>query len=412
MPSKGHEILAHTWFRYRHNLPRHITIITRHIESTLRDRLVHNGYPEVAVNFSQPMTLLSTHPARLTDLAKQMGISKQLCAQQIKPIVDLGYIQRVPSLVDRRSSQLELTRSGRKLVRDSLRQLDKINTEYTKLTKISHVDRLQNILLELGLALGAPEAITMQKNSIYDSPFTALIGPLNHVVHKDLMQLTISKGHTDLQMSFGQVLTSIDLRGTRVSTIAEANGVTNQAIFRIVRELEQREYISRFIDKPSGKKMIAFTAKGLQLITDTTSAADAVEDRMKSTVGEKTFVFFRDTMKNIYDALGLEDGVFGDYDESVADRILKNDSPPRSSNTVSPADLLAFIAELLSEHLETPDLIQTAPDGRVSLSQASLKSLSYTQLDANILEEHCIATLGKRSTSQLKSILKDLAVQF
>lgn len=407
-----HQALAATWERYRDNPMRHFTAITRHTERRAMAELSDKGYPRLAMSFSQPLALIGLKPLRLTDIASQLGISKQLCLQQLKPIEEAGYIKRTAVPNDRRAKYVQLTENGKRLTRDGLLQLKIINGEYAEMIGERPMAKLGQAMFEVALALETPGMQAMREIRGQHIMVTTFIGALTRRLHDKLMRLSIAKGHHRLQMSFSQVLSLIDLKGTSVSDLAAINGVTNQAIFRIVRELEEAGYITRFAEDGGDRraKKIGLTAKGLGLISDSVAAMDQIEHEICEILGPKRFQQLLQRTQKIYQGLGLEHDLLGAYEPTIAEQVLAGQSPSPTSISPSLPELLLFVSALYEQSGGGQPSLTEQKNGQNSLRfrTAASKMLTDTSIKLVNIEEQLQARLGMEKLEQLRGIINTL----
>jgi DNA-binding MarR family transcriptional regulator len=112
---------------------------------------------------------------------------------------------------------------------------------------------------------------------------------LNRDLSRGLMNKSIAKGHKGLKLNWDTVFLNLDFRdGTRIVDLAQANGLTKQAMSQIVAEIEQQGYIEKKDDPNDGRaKKVMLTAKGKKLIQDSLLSYDALEAEYAALIGEK-----------------------------------------------------------------------------------------------------------------------------
>lgn len=389
------EQLPHLWQRYRFNFMRYISAIARHAERQAMERLTARGYPRLAMNFSAPLSLLGSGPLRLTELAEALGVSKQLCLQTLKPIEQAGYIRRQADTQDKRAKLVVLTPQGKTLISDALEELQAIHRDYDTLIGAARTATLADTLRLASKALKVPGERIYAGNPV---PLTATISPLARTLQERLMRITADLGHP-LQFSFAQVLTSIDLDGTPVATLAQLNGVTTQAISRIAGELETLGYIRRASSSHDRRsRKLLFTPRGLALLRDSVDSVQKLADELIATMGKKTFTQMEALSRSLYDALQLERGMLGDFQSALAEQLLSGTAaeprPPLSSTA-----LLAYLAARLD-----PELIsETNGELRLNLDAlASREGLSSSVIEKQ-LEQHCDLRLLEQLLRQLRA---------
>jgi DNA-binding MarR family transcriptional regulator len=85
-------------------------------------------------------------------------------------------------------------------------------------------------------------------------------------------------GHSGLNLAHTNLIAHLELKGTRITTLAEQVGVTKQAIGHLVFELEEKGYIERAID-PADRRavLITFTELGWKFLQDASQVKREIE---------------------------------------------------------------------------------------------------------------------------------------
>lgn len=110
---------------------------------------------------------------------------------------------------------------------------------------------------------------------------------LSRDLSRGLMAKSAAKGHKGLKLNWDTVFLNLDFRdGSRIVDLAQANGLTKQAMSQIVAEIEKQGYIVKQEDPEDGRaKKIALTARGKQLIQDSMCAYDELEAEYQALIG-------------------------------------------------------------------------------------------------------------------------------
>ena len=96
-----------------------------------------------------------------------------------------------------------------------------------------------------------------------------------------------------LRVSHLRVLDSIDVDGTRPSTLADRTEITRQGISQLLAHLEQHGYVVSARD-PSDRRasLITPTASGVEVQQRTVAAVAAVEDLWRQRLGQDRYEAF------------------------------------------------------------------------------------------------------------------------
>ena len=119
---------------------------------------------------------------------------------------------------------------------------------------------------------------------------------LSRDLSRGLMAKSAAKGHKGLKLNWDTVFLNLDFRdGSRIVDLAQANGLTKQAMSQIVAEIEKQGYIVKQEDPDDGRaKKIALTARGKQLIQDSMHAYDELEAEYEALGGAEVLSHFKE----------------------------------------------------------------------------------------------------------------------
>ena len=298
-----------TWNKYRSNMPRHLMGVSRYLQSkTMHTLTEQQGHSSLRLSFEPFISLLSEKSCRLTELAARLKISKQSCKQTTAQIEKAGYIQRINDPSDGRAKILALTRRGQKLIEQGSQAAASVLDEFTAISSDRCVSDLSELLAELTKNESLPAYSQSQENSILLAVLLPRIS--DHITHR-LMQLTIAKGHLDLKLSYGQVLSLIGLDGGRIQQIAAIQAVSKQAISAIATELENLGYIFRAQDPNDARqRVLMLSDKGWSLLADSVAAIDELEKEFTDIIGRKKLQQLKITAAELYNNLQLETEIF------------------------------------------------------------------------------------------------------
>ena len=116
------------WVSYSNNMARHAIAVSRHFQLSLMTMLTEEaGFSGLRLSFEPVIAALARRRAliqqgdtrlydfRPSELANQLGVSKQVCNQTINQLEALDYVQRIADPRDGRARLLCLTNSGFRL---------------------------------------------------------------------------------------------------------------------------------------------------------------------------------------------------------------------------------------------------------------------------------------------------------
>ena len=358
-----------TWTRYRSNVARHLIGISRDLESRVVRPLADiSGYQGLRPSFGPFLSLLWDEGQSLTVVADELAITKQACSQLANIVEEAGYVERLPNPRDRRSKVVNLTGRGRSLVREGLRLIQGVDSEYSDLLGASEFRVFTSALAGISRNLGLPA-----KNSRVSAqgarPSVGILPLIGVRVQRELMKATIARGHPGLKMSHGQVLPLIGADGGRIFEIARNQGVSRQSISMISQDLESLGYLGRQPDPRDRRRVVLhLTRSGEGLIEDSVIALEGLETSFAGMIGKRALSNLKRATEALYQALHLEEEIFGSNHAEAVDPMHRSEKVIHvvSSMISSPkqvrggTDVVQRLASALRERLGTSDVARLA----------------------------------------------------
>ncbi len=299
--------------RYRDNFARHLIGVALYMQSNVMNALTEKyGHDQLRISFEPYISLSGRNGARLSDIAEVLGISRQAANQTANQIVAAGYLERRADPSDGRAKLLVTTARARDVIDKGAREGLRLQKEVVALAGEAAVEACSKSLADLLRALRLPHLAADLTEGSDKLPLVATLPRLSDYVTNRLMELTRARGHPDLKLSFGQVLTAIGPGGGRIQHMAASQHVSKQAISAIATELEDLGYIRRDADPKDARQVVLqFTEQGKQLIADSVDAVDELQDEFTEIIGRPALLAMKQTLQLIYRKLHLEDEVFG-----------------------------------------------------------------------------------------------------
>jgi len=299
--------------RYRDNFARHLMGVGLYLQSEIMQTLTRQcGHRDLRINYEPYIAIIGSRGARLSDIAKLLGISRQAANQTANQIEAAGYIERRADPRDGRAKLLVATQRGIQLRKDGAVVAARLQAEMEQIVGEAAIGYAMDTLVRLNDSLGLLLYGPGETGFTQDRLLAALLPRLRDFINDRLMQLTLGKGHPDLKHSFGQVLTAIGPRGGRIQQMARTHGVSKQAISAVATELEDLGYIHRLADANDARLLVlVFTDRGRQLIADSVASVDALQEEFAGIVGGSALAELGNTLRDLYRALHLEEDIFG-----------------------------------------------------------------------------------------------------
>ena len=147
---------------------------------------------------------------------------------------------------------------------------------------------------------------------------SALYRPIARVLrvyNRRLIEGLHARGFVDFQPAFPQILSNLDVRGTRIGVLASRAGITRQAVGQLVEEIERCGYVERRQAEDDARAtVVTFTARGRMLLASVFELVDTIEASFAEELGERAFGALRERMVTLADRVD-PGGVFGVGDE-------------------------------------------------------------------------------------------------
>ncbi len=299
--------------RYRDNFARHLISVALYLQSEVMSALtVQHGHDRLRISFQPYITLSGRNGARLSDIAEVLGISRQAANQTANQIVSAGYLERRADPSDGRAKLLLPTPRALDMVDKGAREALRLQRKVEDLAGKAAVEACSRSLTGLLSTLHLPLLGIVFTDGGKTLPLVAILPRLSDYINNRLMELTMARGHPDLKLSFGQVLTAIGPRGGRIQQMAESHHVSKQAIGAIATELESLGYIRRDPDPKDARQVVLqFTDLGEQLIADSVDSVDDLREEFAQHIGWSALLELEQILQRIYRKLHLEDEIFG-----------------------------------------------------------------------------------------------------
>lgn len=296
--------------RYGHNLYRHLAGVTQCFEQRLMQRMLPQGHPDLRPAWVQIIPWVGPEGARIVDLAREQGISKQAMGQLVSEIEQAGYLLRLDDRQDQRTRRIALTRAGIALVRDASAAADQVRAEFQHILGGAALKHLERQTHRLYRHYRLPTAHASRHPDVSVDAASSLpiaLHSLSGRFEQHLMEAATALGHQGLRRSFAQVLLFLSDNGTRIVDMARWQGVSKQAISQIAQTIEDAGYISRRTDSSDRRsRRLVFTTQGQQLIRDCVLLMDALDAELANILGSTDFQRLDTHLAQLHEGLNLQ----------------------------------------------------------------------------------------------------------
>jgi DNA-binding MarR family transcriptional regulator len=115
------------------------------------------------------------------------------------------------------------------------------------------------------------------------------------------------RGHADIRPSHSVLFSNLGLGAVRVTELAERAQVTQQAMGKMLKEVERMGYIERGVDqKDKRAKEIRLTKKGVDMVEVSMEVVSEVRQYYSQKIGAKELDHLEDTLREAVNKLDLE----------------------------------------------------------------------------------------------------------
>ncbi len=135
------------------------------------------------------------------------------------------------------------------------------------------------------------------------APLTVLFQTASQWVMYGLLSKLHARGYTDITESHLMLLGNLDCGTTYAAAIAQRMGVSRQAIYRTVRELQALDVL-RLEDDPErgNQKLVVMTERGFRLVTQARAALGEIEATLDKRIGAEAVRGLREALENDWGA--------------------------------------------------------------------------------------------------------------
>lgn len=116
------------------------------LDEGLQARLHERGWPDVNRPQSMVMTNIVSGIVRPSDIARNLGISRQAIHRTLSQMIDLGIVTLEPDPDDRRHMVVSLTETGKRMRQDAQQAMDALSEQ---IAGALGQDRFKNMLAAL-----------------------------------------------------------------------------------------------------------------------------------------------------------------------------------------------------------------------------------------------------------------------
>lgn len=116
-----------------------------------------------------------------------------------------------------------------------------------------------------------------------------------------------ARGYPDIRPSHSAVIANLGMGAVRVTELAERAQVTQQAMGKMLKELERTGYVARDIDGGDRRaKEIRLTLRGMALVADSREVVSQVRSHYANKIGARQLDELEESLRDAVHKLQLE----------------------------------------------------------------------------------------------------------
>lgn len=136
--------------------------------------------------------------------------------------------------------------------------------------------------------------------------FSRLLVELAKDFERRALQKCHQRGHTKIRRSHSSLFSNLGFGAVRLTELAERAGITQQAMGKLVKEMERVGYVKRHIDETDKRaKIIELTERGEQLVNDSMEIVDEITTEYIQSIGLNDFEALDILLNSAVKKLGL-----------------------------------------------------------------------------------------------------------
>lgn len=161
-----------------------------------------------------------------------------------------------------------------------------------------------------------PEAGTMKKTTSernreiaygLSNNLSRLLREFSRDFERRIWEQLASRGYSDIRPSHSQVFANLGMGAVRVTELAERARVTQQAMGKMLKELERMGYVARDVDDSDRRaREIRLTQKGIHLAETCLEVVDEIHADYARKVGTRRLAELEERLREVVGLLELE----------------------------------------------------------------------------------------------------------
>lgn len=282
------------------NFGHRLLALSKDFERQMLAQYALSGYDDIRPLHGAVLRNLELQGTLVTSLAQRAGITHRAIAKIIEELEYLGYVRRLDDKADGRATRIWFTEQGLILLKDSSTIIEKIIKLYSRRLGeqlVSSLDRsLKKIIDALDIVIPASGQQALSEPSLYSKGnlvshnMGRYLAELADDYARRCTDLMEQKQHLGIQIGHTAVLSHLTVDGMTQRELAEAAGISQQAIGKQVRSLQKMGYITISSDSNDKRvRRVSFSDRGYIFIEDLISSFEQIKQDYIKKAGSRNF---------------------------------------------------------------------------------------------------------------------------
>lgn len=154
----------------------------------------------------------------------------------------------------------------------------------------------------------SPNHSTYPDNSAYklSKNLSRLLVELARDFEKRTLEKCHARGYRQIRRSHYSLFSNMGAGSIRLTELAEKAGITQQAMGKLVKEMEEEGYVQRSIDESDKRaKLIELTELGERMVADSAEIVDEILEEYREALGQDGMEDLDKVLRNSASALAL-----------------------------------------------------------------------------------------------------------
>ncbi len=152
-----------------------------------------------------------------------------------------------------------------------------------------------------------PEIIAPHNAEKLSNNFSRLLIELAKNFEQRALEKCHQRGHNKIRPSHSSLFSNLGFGSVRLTELAARASITQQAMGKLVKEMERIGYVKRHVDETDKRaKIIELTPRGEQLVHDSMEIVDEIIEEYIAAIGAENYQALKSLLRTAVVSLGLK----------------------------------------------------------------------------------------------------------